>query len=182
MFLSEREYSASKKCGEQWIIQTSKIELKHGDPIYVWVGQWEGPQKDRREGRKRQEGREICLKTVCKEFGIFLSRWGLSYNFHVSVHMPKRKQVIISVAADEWVLILCTADQTLSELSEVTPLLQSSTTVFNFEAKKHTSPTTHSCVEQNLYKFICNKTLTQVKGKINEIITGFQESSSPSLN
>lgn len=54
---------------------------------------------------------------------------------------------------------------TIRVKSEVTPLLQSSTTVFNFEAKNHTSPTTHSCVEQNLYKFICNKTLTQVEGR-----------------
>lgn len=54
---------------------------------------------------------------------------------------------------------------TIRVKSEVTLLLQSSTTVFNFEAKNHTSPTTHSCVEQNLYKFICNKTLTQVEGR-----------------
>lgn len=57
--------------------------------------------EEQEEGRKRQEGREINWMTFCKENGIFVSRWGWPYNVPVTVLMPKRKQVISPMAADE---------------------------------------------------------------------------------
>lgn len=58
-----------------------------------------------------------------------------------------------------------TADQTLSELTEVNPELRSSTTIFKFPAQKHTSAITYSCAEANVYKFTCSKTVTNVAGR-----------------
>lgn len=144
--------------------------------IYIWVGQWEELQKNRmEEGRKRQEGIEINWMTFCKEIGMFLSRCGLPYNFPVTVLMPKRKQVITPMAADEWVLILCSGDQTPSKLSEVTHCCSPPLQYYILKHKTtlhlpHTIVLSKICVNSH-----ATKRWRRWKAEINGVITGFQE-------
>lgn len=146
---------------------------------YVWVG-----QKDRREGRKRQEGREIYWKIFCKEFGIFVNRWGLRDNFHISVLMPEKKAGNY-FSGSRWVSLnlVHSRSNTIRVkwklLQCCSPLLQ-----YFILKYKNTLHLPHTIVLSNC-KFCVNSHATKHwhrwKAEINGIITVFQENSSPSL-
>lgn len=137
---------------------------------------WEEPQKDSRE-KKGRRGERATGRLFGKEFVIFVSGWGLPCSFPCVSSHGKGKQVIIS---DEWVWILCSADQTLSAFSEVTAAVLYDSISF-WGIKTHFTYHTQLCGAQICVNSHATKHWHRWKAEINGIITGFEENSSLSL-
>lgn len=157
MFFSERKYSASEQYGEHWIIQTNKIEIKHGNMIYVWVrGTTEGQQ-----GKERQEGRESYWKTFWQRICNICKWVGIALQFSMCQFSWKRK----AGNYFRWVslnLVLSRSNTISIQWSHCcSPLLQ-----YFILRHKNTLHVPHTTVwSTDLCKFTCNKTLTQVEGR-----------------